>query len=192
MTTANPLALFHGDRARARAAGDPMAALCTLATSGAECEPDLRTLVLRDVDDALAVFVNASSPKWNALQSGAALLTYWPSIQIQYRLRVTTAAVPTDVVHTSWQLRPDPPKRMDWFYQQRRAQSSPVASRNALLAELAALELPEPLHAPAQARGMLLTPIEIERLDLTQADGIHDRRRFRWVDATWHEEVLVP
>jgi len=152
----------------------------------------MRTLVLRDVENHLAIFVNATSPKWRHLQTGFVLHTYWPSVEIQYRMHVRAAPLEREVVHDSWHLRPDAPKRMDWFYEQHGEQSTPIESRATLLAKLERLDLPRPLRAPDNARGLLITPYEIERLDLTQPEGVHDRQLFTRVEAGWRRSVLVP
>ncbi|MEM9620421.1 MAG: pyridoxamine 5'-phosphate oxidase family protein [Pseudomonadota bacterium] len=188
----HPLDLFADDRARARAAEDPMAHLCTVANTDAEGQPQLRTLVLRDVDDRLALFINATSPKWPSLQAGFAVMTYWPSVQIQYRLQVTAEPLAAETVHASWLQRPPAPQRMDWFYQQVQPQSSVINSREALLANLLKVEVPAPLKAPNNARGVLLNIAELERLDLNQPDGVHLRERFIWNDDQWQQTVLVP
>ena len=181
----NPVAQFHRDRARARAERDPCAELCALATVNAEGAPDVRTLVLRDIKDPatpeaaprLAVFINDSSPKWAAMGRVSAL-AYFPTLKVQYRLSCATEPVPATLVHNRWQDRPEVPKRMDWYYAMR-PQSSAIRSRAQLIRELDGLAVPEPLVAPPSARGLVLVPFEIERLDLNQADGIHDRRRWR-------------
>ena len=183
----NPIAWFHQDRAQARTKGDPCAELCALATVNADGAPAVRTLVLRDLEGEsppdqaeaevrLAVFINDSSPKWPAMQRVSALV-YLPSLKVQYRLSCTSEPVPEALVHSRWQERPDAPKRMDWYYAQR-PQSSPVASRKQLLDEVEGLKVPSPLIAPSSARGLYLNPFDIERLDLNQANGIHDRRRW--------------
>lgn len=188
----DPLVLFDSDRGRARVAEDPMAHLCTVANVDAAGRAQMRTLVLREVDGSLAIFVNATSPKWHSLQNDFVLHTYWPSVQVQYRMHVSAEPLANHVVHDSWHLRPDMPKRMDWFYEQHGVQSSPVTSRDELLSKLADVDLPEPLKAPDNARGLLITPHEIERLDLTQADGVHDRQLFVHREGTWIISTLVP
>jgi pyridoxine/pyridoxamine 5'-phosphate oxidase len=187
-----PLARFKEDRARAFAAEDPAAALCVVATVDDRRQPQVRTLVLREVDDDLAVFVNATSPKWQQLGNGIAVLTYWPSVQVQYRLSVTTEPVPQEIVAESWQLRPDPPKRMDWYYESGSQQSTHAGSREALLAGLGDMRLDEPLEAPDNARGLYLKPYLIERLDLTQTNGVHDRVQYTLEQGEWVPTTLVP
>ena len=169
-----------------------MAHLCTVANIDAAGRAQMRTLVLRDVQGQLAIFINATSPKWAALQTGFTLHTYWPSVQLQYRFIVTAEVIDPQRVHESWHLRPDMPKRMDWFYEQHGQQSSKVTSRESLLAKISNVELPDPLHAPDNARGLLLSLIEVERLDLGQDNGVHDRQHFTLSGDDWHQSTLVP
>ena len=81
---------------------------------------------------------------------------------------------------------------MDWFYTLNRPQSAPIESRDALLAQCAALDLPDPMIAPETALGLYVNPEIIERLDLNQPEGIHDRRRYQRCDDSWVQTVLVP
>ncbi|NKC01029.1 MAG: hypothetical protein GKR90_21390 [Pseudomonadales bacterium] len=168
-----------------------MANLCTVGHNGT-ATAEMRTLVLRDVGEDLAIFINSTSPKWSPLSHSVSVLTYWPSIQAQFRILANTSSVAEDFVADSWQLRPDPPKRMDWFYSTVKAQSSRIESREQLLEEVAAVELPDPLVAPQTARGLILSPYLIERLDLSQDNGIHDRMRYEKRGDTWVGTTLVP
>ena len=186
----NPLQRLHEDRARARALADPYADLCALATVDSRNHPQVRTLVLRDLENKLAVFVNATSPKWPGMGRVAALV-FLASLGVQYRLNCATEPVSAELMGDNWQLRPEMPKKLDWLYE-RRVQSSVVESREQLLAELAEKKVPNPLVAPKSARGLYLIPEELERLDLNAKGGVHDRRRWHLVDQTWQERVLVP
>lgn len=192
-TTTDPLALLAADRRLAGERNDPCAGLCTLANVDADGLPQARTLVLRDLDGRLAVFVNATSPKYPHLRDGPVSVVIWlPTVNVQYRLACTTEPVPAATVAESWLLRPEPPKRMDWLYLRAQAQSTPVESREALLGMLSALDMPEPLTAPHTAMGLFLAPTQVERLDLGQENGVHDRRRYTPGNPGWHETVLVP
>lgn len=186
----NPLQWLDEDRARARQHQDPYADLCALATVDARGNPGVRTLVLRNLDGRLAVFLNATSPKWPHMQRLAAVI-FLASVNIQYRLACTTQPVPAERVHGLWQQRAEAPKKLDWLYGQR-AQSSALMSREQLLEELAALDVPRPLVAPESARGLYLLPEEVERLDLNTDNGVHDRRHWRLLDGAWRARVLVP
>ena len=121
------------------------------------------------------------------------VVVWLPTVNVQYRMRCTTALVPQATLAESWQLRPDPPKRMDWLYTLEQHQSSTVDSRERLLEILSGLELPEPLVAPDTARGLYLEPEQIDRLNLGMENGVHDRRRYRKGNpGGWIEDVLVP
>ena len=56
----NPIEKFHEDRSAAFAAEDPMAAVCTVANVDHEGQVQIRTLVLRNVGDDLAIFIIAT------------------------------------------------------------------------------------------------------------------------------------
>lgn len=187
----HPLAQFSTDRRAASNAKDPMAAVCVLATVDDQGLPQARTLVLRDTDEGLAIYINASSPKWQQCQGRVTIQTWWPSVQIQYRMVVNCQPLAADHIANSWQLRPDVPKRMDWLYEQW-PQGSAVTSREDLLQRLDETVIPEPLVAPYGARGLLLIPEKIERLNLNQSDGVHDRTCCQLQEGNWHKQTLIP
>jgi pyridoxamine 5'-phosphate oxidase len=190
----NPLGALIEDRSRARERSDPCASLCTLATVDAAGHPQARTVVLRELDGRLAVFGNATSPKWQQIEQSRSLavVVWLPSLELQYRLQCTTRPVAKALLHRSWQLRPLAPKRLDWFYTRVQPQSSAIDSRAALLEGVNGLRLREPLAAPRTAAGVYLEPTLIERLDLGMTNGIHDRRAFRHHPGGWQEITLVP
>ena len=191
----DPVALLRADRAAARANGDANAELCALGTVE-RGEPQARTLVLREIEapgadeTRLGVFLNRTSAKHAQLAQSAtvAVLVYLPSVGAQYRLACRLDAVPAAVVQASWQLRPTVAKRLDWLYE-RHPQGTALPNR-AALEKL--LQTPCPDVPPASAAGYYLAPLEVERLLLLRPDGVHDRRRYRWMDGDWAEETLVP
>jgi pyridoxamine 5'-phosphate oxidase len=193
-SASDPVDLLRADRARAIAAADPSANLCTVASVDAAGNPAARTLVLRDLDGQLAVFCNRTSPKWRQLDGRAsiAVVVLLPALQVQYRLQCRTRQIPDAVVHASWQLRPEPAKRLDWFYTRNRPQGSAIADRTVLVEGLMAIDLSETPAAPGTAGGYYLLPFEVDRLDLAPPDGIHDRRRFSLEAGAWTETLLVP
>ena len=191
----DPLALLAEDRRRAGEQDDPCASLCAVATVTPAGKPAVRTLVLRNLGDRLGIFINATSPKadeFRCADGDVAVLVYLPSIAVQYRLQCTLEPIAKQAVHRAWQRRPDMPKRMDWFYETH-PQSFAFRTRQALLDAVAEFSPPEPLAAPASAVGFLLAPAQIERLNLAQPGGLHDRRRYALRDdGSWSEAVLVP
>lgn len=146
--------------------------------------------MLRDVDDRLGLFFNGHSPKAREVDRSVAVavLVYLPSLSLQYRLHTALTAIPEDVVHANWQYRPDVPKKMDWLYE-RHPQSSAITSRQMLIEELPNAT---PDRAPTSAIGYFLAPSAVERLDLGQDNGVHDRRRYTYRGDVWHEQILVP
>lgn len=189
----DPIALFRADRDRARERKDACAELATIATVSSDGLPQARTMVLRDIGERLAVFTNATSPKWWECQNvGRIAAVVWlPSLSLQYRLACALEPVPTNTVHDSWQQRPESPKRLDWFYA-KLPQSSAIANRQTLLDELSALSLTEPPTAPDTARGLFLIPETVDRLDIASEDGVHDRRQYQRTSNGWSATVLVP
>lgn len=189
---ADPIALLRADRAEARNLADPNANLCACATVAAG-EPQVRTLVLREVHGRLALFVNRSSPKHDEFAQSATvqLLVYLPTLAVQYRLTCDLAAMPPAVVHASWRQRPRLPRQLDWLYAER-PQSSTLPSAAWLETALAAGDAPSALDvAPDSAVGHYLVPHRVERLHLRQ-DRPHDRRCYTLADGTWRSEALMP
>ncbi len=191
----DPLTLLADDRKKARAANDPWAGLCVLATVDAFGDPQARVVVLRDVDARLAVFINGTSPKHAELQLTLrhAVLIYLASLGIQYRLTATFAPVPLETVRRSWLERPRIPKVMDWLYERIQPQSSAVPSREYLKAKFAELDaqLPKTVEAPQQALGFYLNVERAERLELA-GDRVHTRQRFALDGGVWTATELIP
>lgn len=190
MIAPEPLQRLAADRAAAREQGDGWAALCTLATVTSAGDAEQRTLVLRDMDERLALFFSATAPKWQQLQTRptCSVAIYLPTTQVQYRLRAKWERIDPALVRSSWLLRPDMPKKLDWLYQIH-PQSSPIV-RTDLVAQLAT-ELPTPEAAPGTAMGVYLNPLKVERLELSA--GVHQRECWELGEAgDWAREDLVP
>ena len=189
MTTQDPIARLAADRARAREKADGWASVCALGTVNNDGDAEQRTLVLRETHARMSLFFSATSPKWQELQNRptASVFIYLPSTQVQYRLRVQWQRIDDSLVRDSWQLRPDMPKKLDWFYQSH-PQSSAV-QRDQLEASLTGHE-PTPATAPDTAIGVYLDPVRIERLELSS--GVHQRDLFELSDGAWHHSTLVP
>lgn len=191
----DPLKHLSNDRTRAREARDPWANLCVFATVDAHRVPHARVLVLRDLEERFAIFVNSTSPKHEHLRHGTkySVLVYLASLGVQYRLTVGLEAVAPETVHRNWRERPRIPKVMDWFYRRVQRQSTPIRSRDRLLAAYASLdaELPESVEAPLDAVGYFLVVDEIERLELSGVQ-VHSRQHHRRHADGWLTSELVP
>ena len=165
-----------------------------LSTVDADGLPNVRMVLLKDVEDASFVFyTNYESAKARELDGAgkAAFLLHWKSLRRQIRVRglVTREDGPqADVYYRTRSLQ----SRLGAWASQ---QSRPLSSRGALMAEVAkmtALKGPNPDRPPYWG-GYRVTPVEIE----FWADGafrLHDR--FVWrrasVQDSWTISRLSP
>ncbi|WP_298256222.1 pyridoxamine 5'-phosphate oxidase [uncultured Litoreibacter sp.] len=165
-----------------------------LATVDSNNMPNVRMVLLKDIEaDAFVFYTNYESTKAQELDSiqNAAFVMHWKSLRRQIRVRG----------HVS---REDGPKA-DEYYKSRSLksrlgawaskQSAPLASRSALVAEVAKVTASKGLNParPSFWGGFRIEPLEFE----FWADGparLHDR--FRWVragiDTPWKIERLNP
>ncbi len=192
---ADPLALLSADRNEAQQRADPWASLCVLATISPQGSPQARVLVLRDLDPGLGIFINMSSPKHHQIEASGTvgILIYLASIGVQYRLDARLAAIDPETIRSSWTLRPEIPKVMDWLYETRVPQSTALDSREALLNlyEDVQSTLPDDPGAPDGATGYRINPSRIERLQLS-GDRVHERDLYIASSEAWSHHVLVP
>lgn len=188
----DPFALARAWLAEATATepNDPNAV--ALATVDADGMPDVRTVLLKDIEDAGFVFyTNYDSAKGTQIAATrkAAFVMHWKSLRRQVRVRGTVT-------------REDGPQA-DAYYRSRALQSRigawasrqsrPLADRQALLDAVARTEAEQgtdPARPPFWG-GFRIAPTQIE----FWADGafrLHDR--FRWIrtDAGWDVTRLNP
>ena len=186
----DPIVALGRDRANARQQGDGNANLCVVSSVDADGEPQARVLVLRDIESRLAIFFNGSSPKASEFDHSycISVLSWLPSLGVQYRMACRLEAIDPQVVRESWQLRPLAAKRLDWLYQ-RSPQGSTVEDRETLLARLEQMESDT---APANALGFFLDPMRIDRLALDNETGVHDRHLFEREGNEWRCQTLIP
>ena len=166
-----------------------------MATVDAEGLPHVRTIILRDLGERIGLFINATSPKWAHLDRLPALevVTFYPTLNVQYRLRGASAPIERDVMSENWENRPFGGRRLDWFYDSVQPQSTHVHSRERLVDGLQ--EEGQRMNGkgmPPSVNGIYLDPVQIERLDLTDPDRIHDRRRYERAEDGWICTLLVP
>lgn len=190
----DPFALARAwlTEAEAQEPNDPNAiALATVDASGL---PNVRMVLLKEIEaDAFVFYTNYGSTKAQEIEASgkAAFVLHWKSLRRQIRVRGTTE-------------REDGPKA-DEYYASRSLksrlgawashQSSPLSSREALMAEAAKVAVtkgPNPPRPPFWG-GFRIRPVEIE----FWADGafrLHDR--FRWTRETavsdWTVQRLNP
>ena len=190
----DPFAIARGWLAEAEAGeiNDPNA--MALSTVDPDGMPNARMVLLKDIADGAFVFyTNYGSAKGRELQASgkAAFVMHWKSLRRQLRARglVTREEGPqADDYYASRSLQ----SRLGAWASR---QSEPLASRAALMAEVAKVTLthgPNPQRPPFWG-GFRLVPLEIE----FWADGafrLHDR--FKWtrqgIDKKWAIERLNP
>lgn len=190
---ADPIQLLELDRKTAKERGDPAANVCVVATVNKENEPNLRTLVLRDVENRLAIFVNRTSQKVGefANSSTVAVLIYLPSISVQYRLNCELAAISSRIVKESWLLRPQTSKKLDVLYESY-PQGAEIPSDEWLKDQLDRIGLPT--EATPSVAGYFLQPKNVTRLELHDEPGsVHRAQRYSIdPDGFWTVTTQMP
>ena len=165
-----------------------------LSTVDADGMPNARMVLLKDIEpDAFVFYTNYTSKKAQEVEAAGrvAFVMHWKSLRRQVRVRGTVAredGAAADAYYASRSLK----SRLGAWAS---AQSQPLASRGALMAEVAkitAIHGVNPKRPPFWG-GFRITPIEIE----FWADGdfrLHDR--FRWTrsggGAVWQVNRLNP
>lgn len=171
---------------------DPNAvALATVDNAGL---PNVRMVLLKDIEDASFVFyTNYTSAKAQEIEGSgmAAFVMHWKSLRRQIRVRGTLSRVEGEQADAYFASRSLQSRLGAWSSHQ----SQPLASRKALMAEVARQTLRHGTNPPRPPfwGGYRITPLEIE----FWADGafrLHDR--FRWrrsaPDAPWQINRLSP
>ncbi len=165
-----------------------------LSTVDADGMPNARMVLLKDIEAAAFVFyTNYGSAKAREIEGAgkAAFVLHWKSLRRQIRVRGTVTREEGAAADSYYASRSLPSRLGAWASKQ----STPLASRGALMAEVARQTA---LHGTAPTRppfwgGFRITPLEIE----FWADGayrLHDR--FKWtrvsVEKPWEINRLCP
>lgn len=178
--------------AEATEPNDPNA--IALATVDAAGLPNVRMVLLKEIEaDAFVFYTNYGSAKAQEIEQAgkAAFVMHWKSLRRQVRVRGLTSREEGPQADAYYASRSLKSRLGAWASQQ----SQPLASRTALMAEVAkitATKGPNPPRPPFWG-GFRLRPLEIE----FWADGafrLHDR--FRWrredVESPWKILRLNP
>lgn len=190
----DPFAIAKAWMAEAEASevNDPNA--IALATVDADGLPNVRMVLLKEIEAAAFVFyTNYSSAKGRELEAAgkAAFVCHWKSLRRQIRVRglITREDGPqADAYYASRGLQ----SRLGAWASR---QSEPLSSRTALVAEVAKVTLTQGTNPkrPPFWGGFRLVPLEVE----FWADGafrLHDR--FKWsrqaIDQEWKIDRLNP
>jgi pyridoxamine 5'-phosphate oxidase len=185
----DPFALARDWLAEAEASepNDPNA--IALATVDANGLPNVRMVLLKEIEPAAFVFyTNYDSKKGQEIAASgkAAFVLHWKSLRRQIRVRGLTTREDGPQADEYYASRSLKSRLGAWASRQ----SEPLSSREALMAEAAKVAItkgPNPPRPPYWG-GFRLTPLEIE----FWADGafrLHDR--FRWSRASVAEDWAV-
>lgn len=165
-----------------------------LATVDAHGLPNVRMVLLKDIEpDAFVFYTNYTSRKGQEIEASgkAAFVLHWKSLRRQIRVRGLTSREDGPAADAYYASRSLKSRLGAWAS----AQSQPLSSRVALMADVAKISL---THGPNPSRppfwgGIRIRPLEIE----FWADGdfrLHDR--FCWrrnkIDTVWDVERLNP
>jgi pyridoxamine 5'-phosphate oxidase len=165
-----------------------------LATVDAEGLPNVRMVLLKDIeDDAFVFYTNYGSQKGQEIAASgkAAFVLHWKSLRRQIRVRGHCEREDGPKADAYFSSRSLKSRIGAWASEQ----SRPLASRASLMAEAARLSLKLGANPPRppQWGGIRIRPVEVE----FWADGafrLHDR--FRWsrdtLETVWTTERLSP
>ncbi|MFA7305451.1 MAG: pyridoxamine 5'-phosphate oxidase [Hyphomicrobium sp.] len=195
-----PFALFHAWMSEAEKSeiSDPNAmSVATVDPSGL---PNVRTLLLKGVDDAsspergFVFYTNFESAKGQELLANpkVGLLFYWKSLERQVRIRGTVSLASHDEADAYYASRPAQSRIGAWASQQ----SRPLSSRDVFEAKIQHYEkkfADGAIPRPSYWSGFRVVPTEIE-FWAARPFRLHDRIVFRR-DAphdSWHKTRLYP
>lgn len=192
-TREDPLALFLDwfDLAKKKEPNDANA--MALATVDAEGLPNLRMVLLKDIDAAgLTFFTNLDSAKGRELAAHpkAALCFHWKSIRRSVRFRGLVAPVSAPEADAYFATRARASQIGAWASAQSRPLDGRFALEKAVARETARFGLgavPRPPHWS----GFRLTPVEIE-FWVNRPFRLHDRLQFRKAGDRWTTTRLYP
>lgn len=178
--------------AEPREPNDPNA--IALATVDSQGMPNVRMVLLKEIEDAAFVFyTNYNSRKAQEIAGAgkAAFVLHWKSLRRQVRVRGVTEREEGPQADAYYASRSLKSRLGAWASRQ----SEPLSSRLSLMAEVAKVTAQQGTNPPRPPfwGGIRLRPLEIE----FWADGefrLHDR--FRWardgIDAPWTVQRLNP
>jgi len=167
----------------------------SLATVDENGLPDVRVVLLKDMDDDGFVFyTNLNSAKGEELLAShkAALNFHWKSLRRQVRVRGLVSKVPDAEADEYFATRPRGSQLGAWASNQ----SHPMESRDKLIEDAFALDKKyegQDVPRPPHWSGFCVTPLSIE-FWINREFRLHDRRVFRRRSpaADWEIERIYP
>jgi pyridoxamine 5'-phosphate oxidase len=190
----DPFAIARGWLAEAEATEPNDANAIALATVDVDGLPNARMVLLKEIEaDAFVFYTNYESVKGREIEASgmAAFVVHWKSLRRQIRARGTVTREDGPQADAYYRSRSLPSRLGAWAS----AQSRPLASRAALMLEVAKVTATKGIDPPRPPfwGGFRIVPVEIE----FWADGAHRLHdRFRWSrsgpDAPWEITRLSP
>lgn len=189
----DPVELFLACRRDALEAGAPQdATIAVLATATPDGAPSARCVLVKEVsDDGFFLYTNYQSRKARELEANprAALCVHWVETGVQFRIEgdvTRTSGAQSDRYFAS---RPRESQLGAWASDQ----STPIESRDALLARFAEAEarFEGAVPRPADWGGYRLVPRRIEHWQ-NGPHRLHDRFLYVRDEAGWHVTRLAP
>lgn len=192
-TRQDPLALFADwfDLAKKKEPNDANA--MALATVDADGLPNVRMVLLKDIDAAgLTFFTNLESAKGRELAANprAALCFHWKSIRRSVRFRGNIAPVSQGDADAYFATRARASQIGAWASAQSRPMEGRFALEKAVAGQAARFGL-GPVPRPAHWSGFRLAPVEIE-FWVNRPFRLHDRLQFRRAGDEWTTLRLYP
>ncbi len=190
----DPIALFLACRAEAVAAGaahDGTAAV--LATATPDGVPSARYVLVKEAEpDGFYVYTNYGSAKARDLDANprASLCIHWPETGVQFRVVGPVERASAERSDAYFASRPRESQLGAWAS----AQSTPIASREALMAAFAEAEArfaDRDVPRPAHWGGYVLRPTRVEHWE-NGDHRLHDRLRYERDGDGWRVTRLSP
>lgn len=189
-----PIELFQGWLQDALEHQLPEPNAMSLATTGLDGFPNVRTVLLKGVDErGFSFFTNYDSTKGQELEANphAALCFLWTTRQRQVIVRGTVKKLRREDAETYFALRPYGNQIGAWAS----TQSALIPDRDWLekRAKDTQDKFPQgqPVPCPENWGGYALTPTQIEFWQ-GRRSRLHDRLRYRMTDGVWTRERLSP
>jgi len=193
MHDVDPIARFRESFDRAAALEPFDATRAALATADRQGAPSVRFVLVKTVDSrGFVAYTNAESQKGRELAANplAALSFHWASIGEQVRVSGPVARVSDDEADAYFASRPRGSQLSAWAS----AQSTAIASRAALVAQLREAELRfagADVSRPPYWTGYRIRPDRIE-FWVDQPDRLHERNLYTRTDTGYTVSLLSP